>query len=208
MGTQQHRSLTRCLCLLPHLEEQLGAGLVSLAAVRGAAGMEGHIWGAKCVPLIGLVCPLCSSWGSHPSVCVHRHHWRPLCPQTHPGPCPTWTCPSAPTLPGQHTQPAVLEHGPQGTLLSPPGLSWAVAVESEVGSREGLWHRSVLCPSEQVPLAQTVPPSRSQGPPPRSCRALVWAGALGNLLSPLGVPSSCFAEWFWCGGQAPKGAVP
>lgn len=30
MGTQQHRSLTRRLGLLPHLEEQLGAALVSL----------------------------------------------------------------------------------------------------------------------------------------------------------------------------------
>lgn len=135
MGTQQHHSLTHRPHLLPHLEEQLGAGPVSLAVVRDAQGLL--IWGPKCLLLIWLVCPCVQRLGV-PHLCGHRHHWGPLHPQTHPVPGPTWTCPSVPTLPGQHTQPPVLEHGPHGTLLFPPGLSWAVAVEWEVGSGEGL----------------------------------------------------------------------
>lgn len=68
MGTQQHHSLTCRPRLLPHLEEQLGAGPVSLAVVRDAQGL---IWEPKCVPLFWLVCPCVQLLGvPHRFVCT------------------------------------------------------------------------------------------------------------------------------------------
>lgn len=132
MGTQQHHSLTRRLCLLPHLEEQPGAGLVSLAAVRDAAGMEGLIWGPTCVPLIWLPCPCVQLLGVPPiRLCAQAPLETPAPPNPHGH---AQVLP--PSLANTHSHQCwnMVPKAP----CCPLGLSWAVAAECEVGSREGL----------------------------------------------------------------------
>lgn len=133
---------------------------------------------------------VCSCWGSHTNIGEHRHPWSPLRPQTRPGPGSTGASPRAPTLPGQHTQPPVLEHRPQGTLLPLqvcPGL-WQCNGRWQQGGTGDITRCSVHQSREQVPLAQTPATLPAPGPPQGP------AGSPGKPPQPLGSPQFLFCR--------------
>lgn len=196
-GAQQRHSLTRRLRLLPHLEELALCPWHS----QGRCWQGGSRLGAQACPphLAGV--SLCAAVVCMGDPCT------PNPPRAWPHMDTTQVLPPSLANTRSHQCWNTVPRALCCPLRVCPGLWQAGMWGGQQGGTGG--HRSGLCPSEQGAGHRHLnPPSASPRATPRSHRAWIWAGGLGSLLCPLGVPSSGFAEWFQRGEQVPRDAMP